>query len=78
MDALISCAADLRRVHLQREVADAIAVGRITWDIDRPRLDARAEWLGRSPRRQRVYTIGRASITDNAAHFDFARRVFVS
>lgn len=44
-----SCAADLRRVHQLREVYPSIAVGRRTFELDRPRLTARAEHLGRSP-----------------------------
>ena len=50
--ANISCHADWRRVHMLRERYDAVAVGARTWIIDQPRLTARAERLGREPRRQ--------------------------
>lgn len=50
--ANISCHADWRRVHVLRERYDAVAVGARTWIIDQPRLTARAERLGREPRRQ--------------------------
>jgi GTP cyclohydrolase II len=45
----ISCRADLARVHQAREQVAAIAVGARTWAVDRPRLDVRAEHLGRQP-----------------------------
>lgn len=48
----ISCLADWKRVHLLRERYDAVAVGGRTWNLDRPRLTARADRLGREPRRQ--------------------------
>jgi len=48
----VSCHADWRRVHMLRERYDAVAVGARTWNIDQPRLTARAERLGREPRRQ--------------------------
>ncbi|PHY21112.1 RibD family protein [Caulobacter sp. BP25] len=48
----ISCLADWKRVHVLRERYDAIAVGGRTWNLDRPRLTARADRLGREPRRQ--------------------------
>lgn len=48
----VSCAADWRRVHQLREDYDAIAVGARTWNLDRPRLTARRERLGREPSRQ--------------------------
>lgn len=50
--ANISCHADWRRVHMLRERYDAVAVGARTWIMDQPRLTARAERLGREPRRQ--------------------------
>jgi riboflavin biosynthesis pyrimidine reductase len=50
--AEISSAADWRRVHLLRELYDAVAVGAHTWERDRPRLSVRPERLGREPRRQ--------------------------
>jgi riboflavin biosynthesis pyrimidine reductase len=49
---LLSCDADWRRVHELRERYDAVAVGGRTWIEDRPRLTARADRLGRPPRRQ--------------------------
>lgn len=48
----ISCPADWKRVHTLRERYDAIAVGGRTWNTDQPRLTARADRLGRQPRRQ--------------------------
>lgn len=62
--APISCAADWRRVHLLRESYDAVAVGAGTWQGDRPRLSARAEVIGRPPRRQpaRVIFAGRRGL----------------
>ena len=48
----ISTAEDWRRVHGLREQAQAVAVGGRTWIADRPRLTARADHLGRPPRRQ--------------------------
>ncbi|PIC01506.1 dihydrofolate reductase family protein [Caulobacter sp. X] len=48
----ISCSADWKRVHTLRERYDAIAVGVRTWNTDQPRLTARADRLGREPRRQ--------------------------
>ncbi len=48
----ISCLADWKRVHILRERYDAIAVGGRTWSLDRPQLTARADRLGRAPRRQ--------------------------
>lgn len=50
--AVISCAEDWRRVHELREKYAAVAVGAHTWQLDRPRLSARAEHLGRRPLRQ--------------------------
>lgn len=55
--AEVSCAADWRRVHQLREDYDAIAVGARTWNLDRPRLTARPERLGREPARQPVRVI---------------------
>ncbi len=57
----ISCDVDWRRVHALREEYDAVAVGAVTWRLDAPRLTARAERLGREPRRQpeRVIFAGR-------------------
>ena len=48
----LSCAQDWRRVHELRERYSAVVVGARTWQIDRPRLTARAEHLARRPRRQ--------------------------
>lgn len=48
----ISCRADWRRVHRLREQYDAVAVGGRTWLLDSPRLNVRAERLGRAPLRQ--------------------------
>jgi|GEM_PF-655053 len=48
----ISCPEDWQRVHLLREKSDGVAVGRITWEQDCPRLDCRRDRLGRLPRRQ--------------------------
>jgi riboflavin biosynthesis pyrimidine reductase len=39
-------------VHALREQYDAVAVGGRTWNLDQPRLTARAEHLGREPLRQ--------------------------
>lgn len=57
----ISCAADWARVHLLREKYDGVAVGGRTWNQDRPRLNVRADRLGRDPSRQpaRVIFAGR-------------------
>lgn len=48
----ISCAQDWQRVHELREQYTAIVVGGRTWRRDQPQLTARAERLGREPRRQ--------------------------
>jgi 2,5-diamino-6-(ribosylamino)-4(3H)-pyrimidinone 5'-phosphate reductase len=48
----ISCTTDWRRVHALREQYDAVAVGGRTWRLDRPRLNVRADRLGRPPNRQ--------------------------
>ena len=48
----VSCALDWGRVHLLRERYAAIAVGAITWRLDKPRLTAREEHLHRPARRQ--------------------------
>jgi GTP cyclohydrolase II len=50
--ARFSCPVDWRRVHGLREQYDAVAVGGRTWILDKPRLTARAEHLGREPFRQ--------------------------
>lgn len=50
-DAL-SCPQDWQRVHSLREQYDAVAVGSRTWNLDKPRLTARSEYLGREPLRQ--------------------------
>ncbi|WP_175577197.1 RibD family protein [Rhizobium oryziradicis] len=57
IDGNVSCCADWQRVHHLREQYDAIAVGGRTWNIDHPRLTARAERLGREPKRQPVRVI---------------------
>jgi 2,5-diamino-6-(ribosylamino)-4(3H)-pyrimidinone 5'-phosphate reductase len=72
--AEISSAADWRRVHLLRELYDAVAVGAHTWERDRPRLSVRPERLGREPRRQphRVIFGGRrpcATLSDGRTTF---------
>jgi riboflavin biosynthesis pyrimidine reductase len=56
-DGNVSCGADWQRVHQLREHYDAIAVGGRTWNLDRPRLTARAERLGREPKRQPLRVI---------------------
>jgi len=43
---------DWARVHALREEMDAVGVGGATYRHDRPQLTARAEYLGRPPRRQ--------------------------
>ena len=48
----ISCTMDWQRVHALREQYDAVAVGGRTWHMDRPRLNVRADRLGRAPNRQ--------------------------
>ncbi|MFZ6756150.1 GTP cyclohydrolase II [Undibacterium sp. Ji50W] len=48
----LSCDADWRRVHELREKYAAVAVGANTWQLDSPRLTARADVLGRKPIRQ--------------------------
>jgi riboflavin biosynthesis pyrimidine reductase len=48
----LSCDADWRRVHELRERYDAVAVGGLTWLLDKPRLNVRPERLGREPKRQ--------------------------
>ncbi len=48
----ISCTGDWQRVHALREQYDAVAVGGRTWHMDRPRLNVRADRLGRTPHRQ--------------------------
>lgn len=48
----ISCRTDWQRVHALREQYDAVAVGGRTWHLDRPRLNVRADRLGRAPNRQ--------------------------
>jgi 2,5-diamino-6-(ribosylamino)-4(3H)-pyrimidinone 5'-phosphate reductase len=53
----ISCLDDWNRVHVLRERYDGIAVGGRTWNLDRPRLTARADRLGRDPRRQPLRVI---------------------
>jgi riboflavin biosynthesis pyrimidine reductase len=52
LPATVSCDSDWKRVHTLREKYDAVAVGGRTWKIDQPRLNVRAERLGRQPRRQ--------------------------
>ena len=48
----ISSPRDWQRVHALREQYDAVAVGGQTWHMDRPRLNVRADRLGRAPSRQ--------------------------
>lgn len=48
----LSCRQDWRRVHELREHYSAVVVGAKTWQIDKPRLTARRQRLGRTPRRQ--------------------------
>ena len=48
-DGEISCKKDWQRVHGLREQYSAIAVGAETWRLDKPRLTARTERLGREP-----------------------------
>lgn len=48
----LSCRQDWRRVHELREHYCAVVVGAKTWQIDKPRLTARQQRLGRAPRRQ--------------------------
>lgn len=57
----LSCDKDWCRVHELREHYSAVVVGARTWLQDSPRLTARAERLGRPPRRQpeRVIFAGR-------------------
>jgi 3,4-dihydroxy 2-butanone 4-phosphate synthase/GTP cyclohydrolase II len=57
----LSCEKDWRRVHELREKYSAVAVGANTWQLDSPRLTARADVLGRKPVRQpaRVVFSGR-------------------
>lgn len=57
----LSCEKDWCRVHELREYYSAVVVGARTWLLDAPRLTARAERLGRPPRRQpeRVIFAGR-------------------
>lgn len=57
IDGNVSCCADWQRVHHLREQYDAIAVGGRTWNLDQPRLTARAERLGRQPKRQPIRVI---------------------
>jgi GTP cyclohydrolase II len=66
---LISCPADWQRVHLLREMVDGVAVGRLTWERDQPRLSCRAEHLGRAPRRQpgRVIFAGSGAVDAGAS-----------
>ncbi|MEO6454861.1 MAG: GTP cyclohydrolase II RibA [Ginsengibacter sp.] len=45
----LSCQKDWERVHTLREKYSAIAVGVNTWKTDRPRLNAREEYLNRKP-----------------------------
>lgn len=45
----ISSSDDWRRVHALRERYHAVAVGARTWQVDKPRLNARASKLGRDP-----------------------------
>lgn len=51
-DNTLSCEKDWRRVHELREKYAAVAVGANTWQLDSPRLTARADILGRKPMRQ--------------------------
>ncbi len=66
----ISCEDDLRRVHRLRERYDAVAVGARTFAVDRSRLTARDEHLGRRARAQpwRVVFAGRSVVADVHAH----------
>lgn len=48
----ISCSDDWRRVHELREQYQAVAVGAKTWVRDKPRLTARTDILGRTPKKQ--------------------------
>lgn len=71
----LSCEKDWCRVHELREYYSAVVVGARTWLLDSPRLTARAERLGRQPRRQpeRVIFAGRQKCTFNADQ----RRTFI-
>jgi len=71
----LSCEKDWCRVHELREHYSAVVVGARTWLQDSPRLTARAERLGRQPRRQpeRVIFAGRHNCEFNPDH----RRTFV-
>jgi riboflavin biosynthesis pyrimidine reductase len=66
----LSCEKDWCRVHELREHYSAVVVGARTWLQDSPRLTARAERLGRPPRRQpeRVIFAGRHSCNFNPDH----------
>ena len=57
----LSCPRDWCRVHELRERYSAVAVGARTWQLDKPRLTAREEYLARVPRRQpdRIIFAGR-------------------
>lgn len=59
----LSCLEDWQRVHELRERYDAVVVGARTWQIDRPRLTVRAQYLSRPPRRQpdRIIFAGRSA-----------------
>ena len=59
----LSCPEDWQRVHELRERYAAVVVGARTWQIDRPQLTARAQFLARAPRRQpdRVIFAGRSA-----------------
>ena len=48
----ISNSLDWKRVHALRATSDGVAVGRITWNQDHPRLNARKEHLGWLPSNQ--------------------------
>ena len=65
----ISCPSDFRRVHEIRERSDAIAVGRQTFETDRPRLSVRADRLGREPTHQpmRIVLTGTSVIADHVS-----------
>lgn len=48
----LSCEKDWQRVHELRERYSAVSVGANTWNLDKPRLTAREQSLGRAPQRQ--------------------------